>query len=217
MKEGNKKEHSVRSKLPRPENSLNFRNKLQPASTVTKNQNQITIGSSQRAQKNPESKEGNQGMPKTQVNKENIAKKNPIRQECEILNEILSTAHQPSCGCSECVIKTFRELPCKNVASFMSCIDSFIKTKTCPLSHPHDDTQICSEYLRLEKEPTMIHLNSVISSMLEDSAAEMSAHRIPTVKSAKASPSLSPYLNYSKIKESVQSVVNLQNLTSLTK
>ena len=99
----------------------------------------------------------------------------------------------------------------------MSCIDTFIKTKTCPLSHPHDDTQICSEYLRLEKEPTMTHLNSVISSMLEDSAAEMLDQRIPTVQSAKTCTSSSPYLNFSKIKESIQSAVNLQNLTSLTK
>ena len=169
---------------------------------------------SQRSNKSgiPQPKPNTRGRSKEQISS--------LQQNCKDKVERTESAldsHQPSCGCHECIMVELKRVPGKDMASFKTCIESFLTTRTCPLSHPHDNTLLCSEYLKLEKESTMIRLDSVISSLMTDKVTKEPKHQIATVNVAKTSSASSSYSSYSKLKDSAQSAVNLQNLTSLTK
>ena len=114
-------------------------------------------------------------------------------------------------------MRELKRVSSKDMASFKTCIEAFATTRTCPLSHPHDDSLLCSRYLSLEKDSTMAHLDSVITALMTDPLTKEPMQQITTVKVAKL-PTASPsFTSYSKLKDSAQSAVNLQNLTSLTK
>ena len=84
-------------------------------------------------------------------------------------------------------------------------MEAFVATKACPLRHPHDDRLLCSEYLRLEKESTMAHLNSIITTLMADTPAKQPTKQTSTLQVGKISTGLSPYPNNNKLKDNVQS------------
>ena len=126
-------------------------------------------------------------------------------------NEITSLEHSATCGCHECFINACLQLPRNDMAAYRSCITTFIESRPCPLEHPHNRKEMCSEHLKLEKESIMTSLNNFISTILDPSGDNLAQ-----CISNDEAPNIPPtYSSFTRIQESAKSAVSMQNLKYL--
>ena len=130
-----------------------------------------------------------------------------IQREVEEISNSVSK-HPVSCGCSECFIFSCRKLP-RNPNSYRTFIDSFIANNKCPLQHPHDGT-LCAEYLKGKRENITTALKSFLDNFGQEPSKTFPRNIGTIIKSSTSSAA-----SFSKIKNSANSAVNVQNLKSL--
>ena len=62
----------------------------------------------------------------------------------------------------------------------------------------------------------MTHLDSIITALMANAPVKQPTKQTSMLQVGETSALSSPYPNYNKLKDNVQSAVNLQNLTPLT-